>query len=288
MTAGPGTGIALALSTSSCYPEPTAACFAFASRLGYDGVEVMVYTDPVSQDVAALRQLVEHYGVPVLAVHVPCLLVTQRVWGTDGWGKLVRSVDLAEELGAGVVVVHPPFVWQRAYARGFVEGLARLQTRTAVLIAVENMYPWRAGRAELPAYAPGWDPTPQAYPYVTLDLSHTAASGSDPLAMMVDLGPRLRHVHLADGSGAPRDEHLVPGRGTQHADLVLSRLVATGWSGTVVVEVNTRRSSGRPTREPDLAESLAFARQHLAQAPPPTAVAVHPRTGRHGLMSPDA
>ncbi len=47
----------VALSTASVYPESTAAAFEIAARLGYDGVEVMVWTDPVSQDVEALRGL---------------------------------------------------------------------------------------------------------------------------------------------------------------------------------------------------------------------------------------
>ena len=45
----------VALSTSSVYPERTPDAFEIAARLGYDGVEVMVYTDPVSQDADALR-----------------------------------------------------------------------------------------------------------------------------------------------------------------------------------------------------------------------------------------
>ena len=39
------------LSTSSVYPDRTPDAFEAATRLGYDGLEVMVYTDPVSQDV---------------------------------------------------------------------------------------------------------------------------------------------------------------------------------------------------------------------------------------------
>ena len=73
------------LSTASVYPESTAAAFELASRLGYDGVEIMVWTDPVSQDPEALRRLSDHYGVPILAVHAPCLLITQRVWGAEPW-----------------------------------------------------------------------------------------------------------------------------------------------------------------------------------------------------------
>ena len=114
------------LSTSSVFPEPTSAGFELASTLGYDGVEVMVWTDAVSQDVSALRGLSEHYGVSVGSVHAPCLLVTQRVWSPDPWERLRRSADLAETLGAPTVVVHPPFVWQRDYARRFVEGIDEL------------------------------------------------------------------------------------------------------------------------------------------------------------------
>jgi sugar phosphate isomerase/epimerase len=98
------------------------------------------------------------------------------------------------------------------------------------------------------------------YRHVTLDLSHTAVSGSDPLAMLDALGDRLAHLHLADGSGAPRDEHLVPGRGTQPCDQVLDRLGAAGFAGTVVVEVSTRRAETREEREADLVEALDFAR----------------------------
>ena len=38
--------IPVALSTSSVYPERTPDAFEMAARLGYDGVEIMVYTDP--------------------------------------------------------------------------------------------------------------------------------------------------------------------------------------------------------------------------------------------------
>jgi sugar phosphate isomerase/epimerase len=257
----------VALSTSSVFPDGTAAAFEVASRLGYDGVEIMVMTDAVSQDPVALRRLSDHYAVPILSVHAPCLLVTQRVWGTDPWGKLVRARDAAEELGASTVVVHPPFRWQREYAREFVAGLARMEGETPIRFAVENMYPWRAGSREVKAYSPGWDVRDEDYPHTTLDLSHTAVSGSNALEMARDLGDRLAHIHLADGSGSARDEHLIPGRGTQPCGELLTELSARGFDGTVVVEVSTRSAADRGAREADLAEALAFARGHLDTAP---------------------
>jgi sugar phosphate isomerase/epimerase len=212
------------LSSSSVFPEPTAAAFELAATLGYDGVEVMVWTDAVSQDAGALRGLAAHYGVPVLSIHAPCLLVTQRVWSSDPWERLRRAAILAETLGAPTVVVHPPFTWQRDYARTFPTGLARLAAKHPdVRFAVENMYPVRmAGRQFVP-YMPGWDPTDTGYDAYTLDLSHCAASRSDALAMADTMGSRLAHVHLGDGTGEGRDEHLVPGRGTQPCGELLGR-----------------------------------------------------------------
>ncbi len=258
----------VALSTSSVYPERTPDAFEMAARLGYDGVEVMVYTDLVSQDADALLGLRDYHQVPIMSVHAPSLLLTQRVWGREPWEKLRRAKDLAERVGARVVVLHPPFRWQREYARGFEKGLAAMAEETDVIFAVENMYPLRAGGSEMVAYAPHWDPTALDCPHVTLDLSHTAASGSDALAMAAELGSRLAHVHLADGTGAPAgpfpDEHLVPGRGGQPCAELLGQLLMTGYHGMVVVEVKTTRAPTQEAREADLAESLAFARRHLA------------------------
>lgn len=258
------TAVPVALSTASVFPERVPDAFEAAARLGYDGVEVMVSADPISQDVEVLRRLSDYHGVPVLAVHAPCLLITQRVWGREPWGKLVRAREVAEKLGAKVVVVHPAFRWQREYARDLEEGLTRMDQETDVIFAVENLYPLRARGAEVTAYAPHWNPAELDYAHATLDLSHTAVSGSDALEMAGQLGGRLAHVHLADGTkpGLP-DEHLVPGRGTQPCSELLEKLVSDGYGGMVVLEVSTRRVATRDERQADLAESLAFARRHL-------------------------
>jgi sugar phosphate isomerase/epimerase len=254
----------VALSTASVYPETTASAFEIAGRLGYDGVEVMVWTDPVSQDVTALRRLSDYHEVPILAVHAPCLVITQRVWGTDPWVKLVRARDAAEELGARTVVVHPPFRWQREYARQFLGGIQSMADETDVRFAVENMFPLRARGREVTPYAPDWDPTSEDFPDFTLDLSHTSVSRTDALEMAATMGERLSHVHIADGTGTARDEHMVPGRGTQPCAELLEGLAGRGFGGLVVVEVNTRKADDRAEREADLAEALAFTRLNLA------------------------
>jgi sugar phosphate isomerase/epimerase len=258
------TRIKVGLSTASVWPQSATSAFNLATDIGYDGVEVMVWADPLSQDPDALRRRSRQTGVSVLAVHAPCLLITQRVWSPKPEERLRRSVQAAQDLGARTVVVHPPFRWQKRYAEGFADLVASLEDASGVAIAVENMFPVRRFGGAVSAFHPSIDPTDVGHRNYTLDLSHAAAAGTDALALAERMGTRLTHLHLADGTGLPRDEHLVPGRGGQPCAEVCE-LVARAGVGQVVVEINTRRARGKADRVKDLAEALLFARLHLGQ-----------------------
>jgi sugar phosphate isomerase/epimerase len=251
------------LSTASVWPERVDRAFEMAADLGYDGVEVMVWTDPASQDLPALARLSRRSGMPIMAVHAPCLLITQRVWASDPVLRLRLSADAAGDLGASTMVIHPPFRWQRRYAQSFRDEVLAAEARTGVRIAVENMFPIRRGALRVSGFQPSPDPTDVGYPHYTLDLSHTATSGQDALALMDRMGAGLVHVHLTDGTGSRRDEHLVPGRGTQPVAAVCERLVREGFGGTVCVEITTRQMMSREERLTAVSESLLFARLHM-------------------------
>ncbi|NKX87852.1 sugar phosphate isomerase/epimerase family protein [Nocardia coubleae] len=275
----------MGLSTASVYPENTQAAFRYAAELGYDGIELMVWAEPASQNIDTVQSYAKRYGVRVLAVHAPCLLISQRVWGADPVAKLERSVRAAEALGADTVVVHPPFRWQRRYARGFAEQVGELEAHHPVKVAVENMFPMRAdtlfregavrrlerragpGRA-VSAFSPSCDPTDTGFDHYTLDLSHTATAGTDALELARRMGEGLVHLHLADGRGAAHDEHLVPGDGTQPCAQLCEYLVDTGFRGHAVAEINTQNARTTAARSALLARTLEFARRHLTGATP--------------------
>ena len=274
--------IKVGLSTASVYPLRAEAAFEYAARLGYDGVELMVWGESVSQDIDAVAKLSRRYGVPVLSVHAPCLLISQRVWGANPISKLDRSVRAAEKLGAQTVVVHPPFRWQRRYVEGFTDQVAHLEESSDVLVAVENMFPFRTDRffgagqtiermrkrgggpgSGISAFAPSYDPLDGNHAHYTLDLSHTATAGTDAVDMAERMGSGLVHLHLCDGTGLPADEHLTPGSGTQPVVEVCEMLATGDFAGHVVLEVSTSSASSVHEREAMLAESLQFARTHL-------------------------
>lgn len=283
-----GKPIRIGLSTASVYPQNTESAFRYAAEVGYDGVELMVWAEAVSQDIDRVAALSAQYGVPVLSVHAPCLLISQHVWGGDPIAKLARSVQAAEILGAGTVVVHPPFRWQRRYGLGFATQVAELESNSAVKVAVENMFPMRldrffgrydgsvermrkrggdAGRA-VSAFTPSFDPTDVGFAHYTLDLSHAATAGTDALAMLDRMGAGLTHLHLCDGTGAAVDEHLLPGHGNQPVAEVCRRLVESGFEGDVVLEIGTGSAKTSLARTAILREALEYARTHLAPAGP--------------------
>lgn len=275
--------IPVGLSTASVYPQNTEAAFRYAAELGYDGVELMVWAESVSQDADAVAALSREYSMPVQAIHAPCLLISQRVWGSDPIAKLARSVEVAEKLGSATVVVHPPFRWQRKYSEGFADQVAELESNSHVVVAVENMFPMRADRffgrkeksaqrlerrggpgAALSAFSPSYDPTDVGHGHYTLDLSHTATAGSDAIEMLDRMGENVAHLHLADGRGASVDEHLIPGHGSQPCVEVCTELVRRGFEGQAVIEINTQNARTVPERSSMLDQALQFARTHLS------------------------
>lgn len=269
------------MSTSCVYPLDTRRAFELAAEADYDGVEVMVTQDRVTQDATALRALAADTGLDILSIHAPVLTRTAFVWGRDHREKLRRSAELAVAVGASTVVVHPPFRWQRRYAGAFVDLVAELSETHGLEIAVENMACFQSRGLRIQPFAFGYDPAPLACAALTLDFSHAALAGEDSLEIATRYGDRLRHVHLCDGTapsprGAFLDEHLLPGAGEQPVAEVLALLGAADWSGSIVAEVHLPATGGDALRLAQLRASLAFAKLALAS------------TGENPKESPDA
>jgi sugar phosphate isomerase/epimerase len=275
--------IRIGMSTSCVFPLSTASAFRLAKAAGFDGIEVMITQDPVTQDAPALLELSRQHELPILSVHAPVLPLAQLVWGVDPNHKLAKSAELASAVGARTVVVHPPFRWEVAYARTFERTIRRLSADFGVELAVENMFPWRLGPVNLRGYSPSSDPVHIDCDAMTLDFSHAALGGRDSLEFATAMGSSLRHVHLCDGTasmaeGQLFDEHLVPGRGTQPVAEVLQYLASTGWEGSLVAEVHTPGARADADRLAALVETREFAQRHVELGRRPRRTSAHSDT----------
>src|SRR5436853_3648149 len=133
-------------SSAAFFGRPLTDTVEAAATAGFSGIEVLVTKDPDSQDPHRMRKLADAAGLTIGALHAPCLLLTRRVWSTDPVRKIYRSIEVAQEAGIPLVVVHPAFRWQREFHAWLEERLAGLEERTGVTVALENMFP--VGRTE--------------------------------------------------------------------------------------------------------------------------------------------
>jgi len=220
----------LLFSSAAFFGRPLAETFDAAAQAGYAGIEVMVTKDPDSQDPHRMGRLAAEAGLIIGALHAPCLLLTRRVWSTDPVRKIYRSIEVAQEAGIPLVVIHPPYRWQLEYRGWLEERLAGLEERTGVTVALENMFP--LGRTEdrdgFALHSNAHIHELDGLEHLVLDTSHAAVS-------------RLRHVHLSDNAGRGWDSHLPPGQGVLPLDGFLRDLAGSGYAGAVSLEVDLRR-----------------------------------------------
>jgi sugar phosphate isomerase/epimerase len=257
------------VSTSSFFPLPLEDAFRLAKEAGAEGIEIMVTNARETQDPRVLDFLSRRFDLPIVSIHAPVLLLTHGVFGIDPGQKLERSAELAVMVGADTVVVHPPFRWQLLYATRFEEAVNSVAERYGVTVAVENMFGWCAGKFQMEAYAPSWDPGSLDVPSLTLDFSHAAMQDVSALRLARQWGERLAHIHLCDGT-SPKDnfhlfdEHLLPGKGSQPVAETLEHVATTGFSGHVIAEVSTGKANTEAQRVQMVKASLDYARYYMA------------------------
>ena len=226
-------------STAPFFRRPLREAFRHIADAGYSSVEVMVTHDPATQEPGPLAETAAEFGLSVDTIHAPFLVFTRRVFGSDPIGKVEKTASLAREVGAGTVVIHPPYRWQYPYRRWVEHGIGELMAETGVSIAVENMFPLRLGGSRAGLRLHDGHLLPDDSPLV-LDTSHAAVSGLSPSEAHGRLGRRVRHIHLSNNAGKGWDSHLPLDRGVLPIAEFLTELSGNGYDGTISLELDLR------------------------------------------------
>ena len=240
--------------------------FELVAEAGFDGAELMIMQDKLSQDPHRLGALAARYGVPVPAVHGPFLVATWLVFGTDPKGKLERCVRFAETAKVSTVVIHPPYRWQTQYADWLDEAIPRIREQTGITVAVENMFPINVNGRSLRFFSGTAPAELGRWPSLVLDTSHLAVAGGDLLAAWDELADRVVHLHVSNNDGRGRDTHGLLDRGVLPIPEFLQEVGAVGFGGAVTLELDVRTwADDRPALLEVLKENLAIARTELAK-----------------------
>ncbi|HWC31958.1 MAG TPA: sugar phosphate isomerase/epimerase [Actinomycetota bacterium] len=233
----------LIFSTAPFFRHPLRDAFRHIRDAGYDAVEVMVTSDPATQDGRTLRELAAEHELSIEALHAPFLLLTRRVWTTDPVTKIYRATQVAEQAGIPLVVVHPPYRWQVRYKRWVDQSLAEFAARVGVAIAVENMFPVRLrGDRGLRFHVSQEFEDLDRFPHLVLDTSHLAVSGIDILEAYERYRTKVVHFHLSNNAGKGWDSHLPvdDDKGVLPLDRLLDAVSGDGFAGTVSLELDLR------------------------------------------------
>jgi sugar phosphate isomerase/epimerase len=268
----------LSLSTGCIYIYPLRSIFSIARAAGFAGVELVVSPEVEWRGGRYVRRLAERYGLTIFSLHPPILPF-------PGWSDyrtvVPRLIDLALEVGARYVVLHPPKARSladgrgRSYVEALREGLQRIEG-TDLRIAIENRAFFRprdrdyvlSDLRELRAFADELD-----LPLV-LDTSHAATSSYSLAEAHRILADRLVNVHLSDMRSPPwplsvhflhtyLKHHQIPGDGQLPLADLLRRLAADGYCGPITFEISpvALRIWWPPGVKRRLARCVAYVRQ---------------------------
>jgi sugar phosphate isomerase/epimerase len=231
----------LLLSTAPFFRYPLREAFRHTREAGYDAVEVMVTSDPATQDARRLQELAAEFDLSIRALHAPFLLLTRRVWGTDPITKIYRASQVAEHARIPLVVVHPPYKWQVRYRKWIDTRIGDFSARSGVMIGVENMFPVKIrGERGLKFHASQDFEDLDRYPNLVLDTSHLAVARFDIVEAYRRYRNKVVHFHLSNNAGKGWDSHLPVDQGILPLDELLKEVAADGFSGTISLELDLR------------------------------------------------
>lgn len=268
----------LLLSSGSLHNYGLNRVFALAREIGFDGIEVILDSRWDTRQADYLVCLSAKYELPVASLHEPFHSSSLQGWDRNLSNRLKRTVELAEKVGARLVVVHPPrrtlkitfdylFSFHIPFPTGLShlcwleEELATFQARTPVTIALENMPCRRFGPFRLNGYHLNRVEELEKFERLTFDTTHWGTWRVNLLEIYERLAGRVAHVHLSNYNGR---EHSLLSDGCLPLGELLRRLRKDGYRGDIALELDPKslhaEDEGKVRKH--LQECISFCKEH--------------------------
>jgi sugar phosphate isomerase/epimerase len=237
------------LSTGFAAPEPIVDILVRSASLGYEGLEILVSRLIASGESAAEVATMARRARMGLTLHAPIgpinLAAAEAAERERARRSAFESLELAVELGASLVVLHPgrvpdehddEFAWGQTFAA--LDELAPRAERLGVRIGVENMEHRPREVVNTPADCRRLlDPYAGTPIGLTIDFAHAWTHGL--VDAFLDLVPRAINVHMSDAS-AEQTHVAAWGGGAVAIARVCRALGQARYGGAVVIEGTAR------------------------------------------------
>jgi sugar phosphate isomerase/epimerase len=219
----------LALSTDSLKGYGLNRIFGIVKAAKFDSVDLAI--DPKNydtQNAEYVKSLMDQTGVPVSAIQTPSVTSPK---------KIVETVNMAKLLGARIVVIQPPKIFDFKFVQWLKNEIPKIRQKENISIALEN-----AGSQTflgiIPEHAMGNILDLKKFKHACIDTSRVAQKRDDLIRVYKALQKYLVHVHLSNVKGGKA--YSLPDKGILPIESFLTKLKQDGFPGTISIKVNAK------------------------------------------------
>lgn len=213
----------------------------FIESLGIEYAELVHQypTETIDSELLESYNLKYSIHAPFMDVNIASLQDQSRL---NSIAQIKKSVDLANEIDADAVVVHPgtisflpnKFFRKEVYefANKSIKEIGDYAKDLGVLATVENMPNFNTMIYQnMPDLNKVLEENEM---YMTLDIGHANHAGYSPDEMIFD---SIKHIHIHDNFGDD-DSHLPLGEGSIDLKYIVNTLESKNYDGIYILEVN--------------------------------------------------
>jgi len=219
----------LTISTESFAGYDLDHTFAIAKEAGLDGIEVAIERGKFdSYDAEYLKGLSERHDLPITAISTPNNLSP---------AKAEKAIELALEVGASVVTIFPPDLFDTKYKKWIRQELKILRKKKKVHVALVNA-PSQMILGILPRYSLNDVAELKEFPDIALDTSNVASKSEPLLELYSALKQNIVHVYISNAKGD--DKNLLLDKGNLPLESLLTRLARDKFEGSICLRLNPK------------------------------------------------
>lgn len=217
----------LAITTDSFEGYGLDRAFEISAAAGFDGIEVSIQHGVYdSYDADYLNLLSARHKLPIIAVSTPHNMSGE---------KANRVIDLALKVGAQIVTLTPPDIFDFDYKKWIKEEVSALRRKKKITIALVNP-PIKTVFGILPKYAYTDVYQLREFEDLALDTSNSVNRTEPLLEVYSILKNNVKHVHLANSR---RDRsHTLLSDGNLPLESFLTRLARDNYKGAIVLRLS--------------------------------------------------
>lgn len=223
------------LGTGSLFNYGLNRTFELAKKAGYFGVELVIDDCWDKRQPTYIKRLTREYKLKIPSVH--SAMEFAGCWGGDPKVRLKKSIEIAKEVKAEIIVFHPhDYLDESFYSWVKKNKEAIIKMAKPLRVAFENSTSRRPNHT-IRSFG--------QFPTLVFDTSHFGTTRGDLLKALDKIISKLIHVHISDSDLRRRpdnpkliaDCHLMPGKGKLPLKEFLKRLKELKYQGYIVIEL---------------------------------------------------